>query len=87
MVYWSPLESKLSREGNRFAFHRYAMQPWLNVRPGISMGPFGLHDERTQTRVEQSQAWHEYPARCLFLLQQGLFVADTRTVVPVNLVL
>jgi hypothetical protein len=61
---------------NRFVFHRYALQPWLDRRPGMSMGPWGLHYERTQTWWEQSKAWHEYLARCQFLLQQGLFVAD-----------
>ena len=52
------------------------MQPWLDRRPGMSMGPWGLHYERTQTWWEQSPAWHEYLARCQYLLQQGLFVAD-----------
>ncbi|MGO8697161.1 MAG: glycosyl hydrolase [Limisphaerales bacterium] len=62
---------------NRFVFHRYAMQPWTqNVRPGMAMGPWGLHYERTETWWEQSAAWHQYLARCQFLLQQGLFVAD-----------
>ena len=61
---------------NRFVFHRYALQPWLNVEPGMSMGPWGLHYERTQTWWEQSAAWHEYLARCQYLLRQGLFVAD-----------
>lgn len=61
---------------NRFVFHRYAAQPWTNVAPGMSMGPWGLHYERTQTWWEQSKAWHEYLARCQYLLQQGLFVAD-----------
>ena len=61
---------------NRFVIHRYAMQPWPDVRPGMSMGPWGLHYERTQTWWEQSRPWHEYLARCQFLLQQGLFVAD-----------
>ena len=63
---------------NRFVFHRYAMQPWTNPdrKPGMSMGPWGLHYERTQTWWEQSKAWHEYLARCQYLLQQGLFVAD-----------
>ena len=42
----------------------------------MSMGPWGLHYERTQTWWEQSKAWHEYLARCQYLLQQGLFVAD-----------
>ena len=61
---------------NRFVFHRYALQPWTTVEPGMSMGPWGLHYERTQTWWEQSIAWHEYLARCQFLLRQGLFVAD-----------
>lgn len=61
---------------NRFVFHRYAAQPWTNCAPGMSMGWYGLHYERTQTWWEQSKAWHEYLARCQYLLQQGLFVAD-----------
>jgi hypothetical protein len=67
---------------NRFVFHRYALQPWDDVRPGMSMGPWGLHYERTQTWWEQSKAWHEYLARCQFLLQQGLFVADLCFLAP-----
>ena len=61
---------------NQFVFHRFAAQPWTNRAPGMSMGPFGLHYERTQTWWEQSKAWHEYLARCQYLLRQGLFVAD-----------
>ncbi len=61
---------------NRFVFHRYALQPWADRPPGMSMGPWGLHYERTQTWWEQSSAWHEYLSRCQYLLQQGLFVAD-----------
>jgi hypothetical protein len=63
---------------NRFVFHRYALQPWTNPDrlPGMSMGPWGLHYERTQTWWEQSRAWHQYLARCQYLLQQGAFVAD-----------
>jgi hypothetical protein len=63
---------------NRFVFHRYALQPWTNPDrpPGMSMGPWGLHYERTQTWWEQSKAWHEYLARCQFMLRQGLYAAD-----------
>ena len=61
---------------NRFVFHRYALQPWADYRPGMTMGPWGQHYERTQTWWEQSRAWHEYLARCQFMLRQGLFVAD-----------
>ncbi len=69
---------------NRFVFHRYALQPWTNPdrAPGMSMGPWGLHYERTQTWWEQSRAWHQYLARCQFMLQQGLFVADLCFLAP-----
>jgi len=61
---------------NRFVFHRYAMQPWLNYKPGMTMGPWGLHYERTQTWWDQTPPWHRYLARCQYLLRQGQFVAD-----------
>jgi hypothetical protein len=61
---------------NRFVIHRYAHQPYLDRVPGATMGPWGLHYERTQTWWEMSGAWHEYLSRCQFMLRQGLFVAD-----------
>jgi len=69
---------------NRFVLHRYALQPWTNPerRPGMSMGPWGLHYERTQTWWDQAKPWHEYLARCQYLLQQGLFVADICYLAP-----
>ncbi|MBN2506965.1 MAG: hypothetical protein JXQ71_09750 [Verrucomicrobia bacterium] len=69
---------------NRFVFHRYALQPWPDARPGMSMGPWGLHYERGQTWWEPSRAWHAYLARCQFMLQQGLFVADLCFLAPEN---
>lgn len=69
---------------NRFVIHRYALQPWADRRPGMSMGPWGLHYERTQTWWEQSKAWHEYLMRCQFLLQQGRWVADVCYLAPEN---
>ena len=61
---------------NRFIFHRYAMQPWINRKPGMTMSFWGLHYERTQTWWEETKPWHEYLTRCQYLLQKGLFVAD-----------
>jgi (4-O-methyl)-D-glucuronate---lignin esterase len=62
---------------NRFVFHRYALQPWAeDRRPGMTMGPWGLHYERTQTWWEWTVPWHRYLARCQYLLRQGRFVAD-----------
>ncbi len=62
---------------NRIVFHRYAVQPWVKgVEPGMAMGPWGLHYERTQTWWEMTKPWHDYLARSQHLLRQGLFVAD-----------
>jgi hypothetical protein len=61
---------------NRLVFHRYAHQPWLDRVPGMTMGPYGVHYERTQTWWEMTPAWHDYLARCQHLLRQGLPVAD-----------
>lgn len=61
---------------NRFIFHRYAMQPWLDRKPGMTMAFWGIHYERTQTWWEETKPWHEYLTRCQYLLQKGLFVAD-----------
>jgi hypothetical protein len=67
---------------NRFVFHRYAMQPWLDYVPGMTMGPWGLHYERTNTWWELAGPWHEYLARCQYMLRQGSFVADVLYVRP-----
>jgi len=61
---------------NRFIFHRYAMQPWLDRWPGMTMGPWGFHFERTLTWWNQGKAWIEYITRSQFLLQRGRSVAD-----------
>jgi alpha-L-rhamnosidase len=67
---------------NRFVFHRYAHQPWLNREPGMTMGPYGIHYDRTQTWFEMSKAWNMYLSRCQFLLQQGHYVADVAFLKP-----
>jgi hypothetical protein len=63
---------------NRMVVHRFALQPWTDPprAPGMSMGPWGLHYERTQTWWDDSRPWHIYLARCQHLLRQGRFVAD-----------
>lgn len=61
---------------NRIIYHRYAHQPWMDRFPGMTMGQWGTHFERTLTWWEQGRDWLTYQARCQFLLQEGLFVAD-----------
>jgi hypothetical protein len=67
---------EFSQGVNRFVVHRFAHQPYLDRYPGVTMGPWGLHYERTQTWWNLSTAWHQYLARCQYLLRQGRFVAD-----------
>lgn len=61
---------------NRFVIHRFTHQPWTNRAPGMTLGPWGIHFERSNTWWEQSRAWLRYLARCQYLLQEGRFVAD-----------
>jgi len=61
---------------NRYVFHRYAMQPWTNRWPGMTMGVFGMNFDRTLTWWNQGKAWIDYISRSQFLLQQGRAVAD-----------
>lgn len=67
---------------NRLVFHRYAHQPWLDRRPGMTMGPYGVHYERTQTWWPMVGAWHQYLARCQVMLQRGRTVADICYLAP-----
>lgn len=66
----------LTRGVNRMVIHRYAHQPHPTAAPGMTMGPWGIHFERTTTWWEPGREWMRYLARCQSLLQQGLFVAD-----------
>lgn len=62
---------------NRYIFHRYAQQPWSpDVVPGMTMGQWGTHFDRTNTWWEPSREWMRYIARSQFLLQQGRFGAN-----------
>jgi len=64
---------------NRFIFHRYAQQPWVDLKPGMTMGQWGFHFDRTNTWFEPGRAWLQYLARCQYLLQSGKFAADLLT--------
>lgn len=67
---------------NRIVFHRYQHQPWLDRWPGMRMGPYGVHWERTQTWWPLVSSYHAYLARCQHLLRQGRAVADILYLAP-----
>jgi len=60
---------------NRIFLPAFAHQPDLNARPGLRP-MWGSILDRNTTWWEQSRAWLHYLARCSYLLQQGLPVAD-----------
>ena len=78
-----PFADELLTTGvNHIIVHRYAMQPFLHVAPGVQMGPWGQHYERTQTWWESTGPWHRYLARCQFLLRTGHPTADILRLQP-----
>lgn len=60
----------------RIIFHRYAHQPHPSALPGMTMGPWGIHFDRTNTWFAKSGEWVRYLSRCQYLLRTGHFVAD-----------
>jgi len=64
---------------NRIVFHRFAHQPWTDPPriPGATMGPWGMHFERTQTWWKEAREFVRYQTRCQHPLQSpGAFRAD-----------
>ncbi len=60
---------------NEIVFHCYAHQPDDRV-PGMTLGQFGLHMQRSLTWWDQARDWITYLRRCQFMLRQGRFFAD-----------
>jgi len=54
----------------------YVHQPRLDILPGYQWEGAGTHFDRNVTWWNMCHAWLKYLARCQYLLQQGLFVAD-----------
>ena len=68
---------------NRFFYHTFAHKPLGNqYRPGMTMGPYGVHWDRGQTWWPMVSAYHKYISRCSFMLQQGRTVADILYLTP-----
>lgn len=62
---------------NRFIFHAATHQRFPNLLPGLTFGKVGSQLSNTQTWWDNAGvAWFDYLAKCQWLLQQGLPVAD-----------
>jgi hypothetical protein len=59
---------------NRLVLHRFTHQPWNQAfKPGMSMGQWGTHFDRTQTWWDAVPGMVGYWKRCQAVLQWGLF--------------
>lgn len=68
---------------NRLVFHTFQHQALDDsLRPGMTMGPYGVHWDRNQTWWPMADAYHRYVSRCQFMLQQGRTVADILYLTP-----
>ncbi|HRO46079.1 glycosyl hydrolase [Agriterribacter sp.] len=68
---------------NRFVYHTFQSQSLADsLRPGMTMGPYGIHWDRNQTWWPMVADYHRYISRCQFLLQQGRAVADILYLTP-----
>ena len=57
---------------NQLMLHRFTHQPFAaKYQPGVVMGQWGTHFDRTQTWWEPGKAWVQYLRRCQGLLQWG----------------
>ena len=61
---------------NRMVPHVFAENPWLDRRPGMTLGGVGLFFQRGQTWWKPGKAWLDYLARCQAVLQAGEPVVD-----------
>ena len=75
----SQIDRVFSEGVNRMVFHRFAHQPWTTPTrwPGMTMGAYGGHFDRTQTWWEHgAKEFFGYLSRVQHMLQQGEFAAD-----------
>lgn len=61
---------------NRLVYHVFMENPWMDRKPGMTLGGVGLFFQRDQTWWKPGRAWVEYAQRCQALLQSGKPVAD-----------
>ena len=68
---------------NKFMYHTFAHKPLDdNLRPGMTMGPYGVHWDRGQTWWPLASAYHQYVTRCQHVLRQGVNIADILYLTP-----
>jgi hypothetical protein len=68
---------------NRFVYHTFQNQFLADsLKPGATMGPYGVHWDRSQTWWPMVAGYHNYVTRSQYVLQQGRTVADVLYLTP-----
>lgn len=68
---------------NGIVFHTFAHQCFGDrAKPGMTMGRYGIQWHRNQTFWDFLPAYHQYIARCSYLLRRGEAVADILYLTP-----
>ncbi|SHE69171.1 alpha-L-rhamnosidase [Cnuella takakiae] len=75
-------DALLAQGVNKMVLHRFVHQPHPTALPGMTMGPWGSHIDRTNTWWPYAREWFTYLARCQWLLRKGQFVADFAYLAP-----
>ncbi|MDN3594842.1 glycosyl hydrolase [Zunongwangia endophytica] len=61
---------------NRFFYHVFVHNPWLDRKPGMTLDGVGHYFQRDQTWWKPGEAWVEYCRRVQYQLQKGKPVID-----------
>ncbi|MFD2036519.1 glycosyl hydrolase [Belliella marina] len=61
---------------NRFFYHVFVHNPWLDRKPGMTLDGVGLYFQRDQTWWKPGKAWIDYAQRVQYQLQKGIPVVD-----------
>lgn len=75
--YYKPnADSDFAAGVTQVTHHLFTHQPWTTVEPGMTLGYWGLHFERTQTWWHEIATWNQYLTRTSAMLRQGQPVFD-----------
>jgi hypothetical protein len=89
--HWKQYPTSMKNQGdwalamgiNRFVYHTFAHQTLgADNKPGMTMGPYGVHWDRSQTWWPMVQDYHAYITRCSALLREGVTVSDVLYLTP-----
>ncbi|WP_371193838.1 glycosyl hydrolase [Glaciecola sp. SC05] len=76
MYYKSLADIDFAAGVTKVTHHLFTHQPWTNLAPGMTLGYWGLHFERTQTWWHEINDWNQYLTRTQSMLSEGQPVFD-----------